>query len=68
MHKLFDLKSHDSFQNKNNRKAIHSFAPRPQNFKLQQEVLKLSDICVSWKETTCLNLENRGFENVSFSQ
>ena len=74
MHKLFDLKSHDSFQNKNNRKTIHSFAPRPQNFNLQQEVLKFSDICVSWKspktdlETTCLNLENRGFENVSFSQ
>ena len=36
------------FQNKNNRKAIHSFAPRPLIFKLQQEVLKLNHICVSW--------------------
>ena len=43
-------------------------------FKLQQEVLKLNSICVSWNspktdpETNFLNLENRYFENVSFSQ
>ena len=39
------LKRHNSFQNQNNRKATHSFDPRP---KLQQKVLKLSDICESW--------------------
>ena len=33
------LKRHNSFQNQNNRKATHSFAPRPLIFKLQQEVL-----------------------------
>ena len=32
---------------KSNRKATHSFAPRPLIFKLQQEVLKFNDICVS---------------------
>ena len=32
------LKCHNSFQNKNNRKATHSFAPRPLIFMLQQEV------------------------------
>ena len=32
------LKRHNSFQNKNNRKATHSFATRPLVFKLQQEV------------------------------
>ena len=43
-------------------------------FKLQQEVLKLNSICVSWNspkidpETNFLNLQNRSFENVSFSQ
>ena len=42
-------------------------------FKLQEEVLKFNDICVSWSspktelETNFLNLENR-FEKVSFSQ
>ena len=57
------LKRHNSFQNKNNRKATHSFAPRPLFFKLQQEVLKFNDICVSWSspkadlETKFLNLE-----------
>ena len=35
------LKYRNYFQNKNNRKATHSFAPRPQIFKLQQEVLKV---------------------------
>ena len=32
------LKGHSSFENKNNRKAIHSFAPRPLILKLQQKV------------------------------
>ena len=45
----------------------HSFAPRTLAFKLQQEVLKFNDICVSWssqkndKEKNFLNLENRRF-------
>ena len=42
------LKCHNSFQNENNRKATHSFAPRPLIFRLQQEVLKFNDIFVSW--------------------
>ena len=68
------LKRHNSFQNYNNRKATHSFAPRPLIFKLQQEVLKFNDIFVSLgspktdPETNFLNLKNRSFENVSFSQ
>ena len=41
------LKRHISFQNKNNRKAKHRFTPAPLIFKLQQEVWKLNDICVS---------------------
>ena len=59
----FTLKPHYCFQNYNNRKATHTFAPRPLIFKLQQ-VLKFSDICVSWSspntnlETDFLNLEN----------
>ena len=67
------LKRHNSFQNQNNWKATHSFAPRPLIFKLQQ-VLKFNDICVSWSSpkgdlvTNLFNLENRSFENVSFSQ
>ena len=32
------LKRRNCFQNKNKRKATHSFAPRPLTFKLQQEV------------------------------
>ena len=32
------LKCHNSFQNKNNRKAKHGFTPRPLIFKLQQEI------------------------------
>ena len=66
------LKLHNSFQNYNDRKATHSFAPRPLIFKLQQEVLKFNDICVSWSSTKTdlernfLGLENRSFENVSF--
>ena len=55
-------------------KAAHSFAPRPLIFKLKQEVLKFNDIYMSWSspkidlETNFLDLENRSFENVSFSQ
>ena len=33
-----NLKRHNSFQNKNNRKTTYSFAPRPLILKLQQEV------------------------------
>ena len=68
------LKCHNSFQNKNNRRATHSFAPRPQIFKLQQEVLKFNYICVGWSSpktdlaTNFLNLENRKFEYVTSSQ
>ena len=69
----FNLKRQNSFQNQNNRKATHSFAPKPLIFKLQQEVLKFSDICVSTsspknnQEANFLKLENRSFDNVSFS-
>ena len=55
-------------------KKPHRFASRPLIFKLQEEFLKFNDICVSWSfpttdlETNILNLENRGFENVIFSQ
>ena len=65
-------KCHNSFQNKNNRKATHSFAPRPLIFKLQQEVLKFNDICVSWSSpktdlvTNFLNLENRNIGSFNF--
>ena len=65
------LKRHNSFQNENKGKAAHSFAFRPLIFKLQQEVLKFNDICVSWSPaktdlvTNFLNPENRNFENVS---
>ena len=62
---------HNYFQNENNRKATHSFAPRPLIFRLQQEVLKFNDICVSLTSPKAdlvlkfLNPENRSFENVS---
>ena len=52
----------------------HSFDPRLLYFKLQQEVLEFNDTCVSWSSpkadlvTNFLNLENRSFEIVSFSQ
>ena len=68
------LKQHSSFQNQNNRKATHSFAPRPLIFKLQKEVLKFNDISESWSspktdlEKNFLNLQNQSFESVSFSQ
>ena len=42
------LKRHNSFQNQNNRKATHSFAPRSLIFKLQREVSKFNDVFVSW--------------------
>ena len=38
------LKYHNFFQNKDNRKATHSFGPRPLIFKLQQNVLKFNDL------------------------
>ena len=66
------LKRPNSFQNWNNRKTLHSFVTRPLIFKLQQEVLKSNDICVTWSSpktdlvTNLLNLENSSFENVSF--
>ena len=41
------LRRHNLFENKNNRKATHSLAPRPLIFNLQQDVLKFNDICVS---------------------
>ena len=68
------LKRHNSFQNENNRTATHSFAPRTLNFKLQQEVLKLNDIYMSWSfpkidlVSNFVNFENQSFENVRFSQ
>ena len=58
------IKSLKSLQNKNNRIPTHSFATRSLIFKLQREVLKFNDICVSWSspktelETSFLNLEN----------
>ena len=73
MHRLF-VKRYNFFQNCNNWKATHSFAPKTLIFKFQQEVLKFNDIFVSLgspktdPETNFLNLKNRSFENVSFSQ
>ena len=45
------LKRHNFLQNKNKGKATHSFASRRLIFKLQQEVLKFNDMCVSWNST-----------------
>ena len=56
------LKRHNSFQNENNRKATHSFVPRPLIFTLQQELIKFNDICVSWSAPKTDLLENRSFE------
>ena len=59
------LKPHNSFQNKNNKKATYSCAPRSLTFKFEKEVLKFSDICVNWGspktdlEVNLLNLENQ---------
>ena len=66
------LKRHNPFQNQNDRKATHNFAPRSLIFKLQQEDFKFNDICVSWSfpktymETNFLSLENRSFRNIRF--
>ena len=71
---FLNLKRHNSFQNKNNRKATHSFAPRPLIFKLQQEVSKFNYIFVIWSspktnvETNLLNLGNQDFQYVTFAQ
>ena len=52
----------------------YKYAHRPLTNKLQQKVLKFNDICVIWSSTKTdleanfLNLENRSFENVSFSR
>ena len=42
------LKRHIFFQNKNNKKGTHSFAPGHLTFNFQQKVLKFNHICVSW--------------------
>ena len=44
------LKRHNSFQDENNSKPTHNFAPRPLTFKFQQEALKFSDICENWSK------------------
>ena len=65
------LKRHNSFQHENNRKAAHSFAPRPLNFKSREEVLKFNNICMGWSfpktdlVTNFLNPEDQTFDNVS---
>ena len=66
-----NLKRHSSFQNWNNRNDTQIFASRPLIYKLQQEVLQLSDTCVSWSSSKTdlvkkkFNPENRSFENMS---
>ena len=71
---LIFIKVYISFQNKNSRKTTRIFAPRPLIFKLDQEVWKFNDICVSWSspktdlQTNILNLENQNFEYITFSQ
>ena len=74
MNELFDFKRSWFLSKSNNRKATHSFAPRPLIFKFHQEVLKFSDICVGCSppktdlETNFLSLANRSLESVSFPQ
>ena len=69
--KFWTLKRHNSFQNENNIKLAHSFASRFLIFKLEQEVLKFNDICMSWSSpqtellTNFLKPQNQSFENVS---
>ena len=69
--KSWTLKRHNSFQNENNIKLAHSFASRFLIFKLEQEVLKFNDICMSWSSpqtellTNFLKPQNQSFENVS---
>ena len=60
------LKRHNFFQNENNRKATHSFHPRPLIFKLKQEVLKVNDIFVSWSSLKSDLVTN--FLNLFFSK
>ena len=66
------LRRHNSFQNKNKRKATHSFASRPLMFMLQQETWKFNNIYVSWsslktgQETNFLNLQNQILSNWIF--
>ena len=61
------LKRHDSFQNQNNRKATQTFASRPLIFKLQQNFLKLNNVCMIWISPitdlvkNILNLEDSKF-------
>ena len=61
-------------QNSSHKRATHSFAPRPLIFKLQLVIWKLIDICMSWSsaksdlERNFLNIKNRSFRYVSFSQ
>ena len=70
MHGLFDLKTLEFLSKL---KATHSFAHRPLILKLQQQVFKFN-ICMSSSSTETdqvtnfLNLKNRGFDSVSFSQ
>ena len=68
------LKRLNYFQNKNNTKANHGFTPRTLIFKLEKEVFKFNNICVSGTsprtddlERHIFNLGNRSFENVSYS-
>ena len=71
---IFLFNKQNSFQNQNNRKVTYSFAPWALLFRLQPEVLKFSDICVSWSflktdlEANFLNLESQSFEDISFSR
>ena len=69
-HDSWTLKRHNSFQDQNNRKVSHSFTVRLLIFKLQRNVWKFNDICVSWSspktdlETNFLNLGGACFLEV----
>ena len=71
MQGLFDFKTSQFLSKLKYRKGTHSFATRRLILKLQQEVLKFNDTCVSLSSpktdlVTCfLNPKNRSFENVS---
>ena len=68
------LKCHNSFKIKIIQKSHTGLFPRSMIFKLQIELVKFSEICVNWSspkpdlEKNFFNLENRIFENTSFSQ
>ena len=69
---FLNLICHSSFQNQNNRKATHEFAPKLLILMLQKEFLKFNDICESWSSskfdlTNILNLEYQSFGNVGQS-